>query len=102
MFKLVVLPLLFAAVSAGIIGAPLAHGPALAIGHHPLVAAPVAVHTPLVATHASSYANTVRVVHNSVPVVRTVAAPVAVHAPVIAEPISLSHGSLLHGYHGFH
>ncbi|KAF6202670.1 hypothetical protein GE061_003070 [Apolygus lucorum] len=103
MYKLVVaLPLFFAAVSAGIIGAPYSHG-GLALAHSapiyaspvvhaPLVHAPILAHAPL----ATSYSNSYRVVHDSVPVVKTVA---IAHQPLIAhQPIALTlgHGGYLH------
>uniref|UniRef100_A0A023F6S5 Putative cuticular protein 17 from low complexity family n=1 Tax=Triatoma infestans TaxID=30076 RepID=A0A023F6S5_TRIIF len=114
MYKIaVVVPLFFAAVSAGFLGghggvavapavaaAPfaVAHAPAVAVAHAPAVA--------VAAPAATSYANTYRVVHGSVPVVRTVAAaPVVAHAAPVAVATHAAFAApafatVGHGYHG--
>uniref|UniRef100_A0A182NJV2 Uncharacterized protein n=1 Tax=Anopheles dirus TaxID=7168 RepID=A0A182NJV2_9DIPT len=102
MFKLLALPLFFAAVSAGYLGAPLAYS-APAYAHAPLAAAyhaPLAYHSPVVKTVAAPVAYAAPAYH-AAPLVKAVA-PVAtsyantykvsVKAPVAyAAPAVVSH-----------
>lgn len=74
LFQIVALPLFFAAVSAGLIGSPIAYGaspyaygasPYAAVAHAPIAySAPAVIKTAAYAAPATSYSNTYRVSFN--------------------------------------
>lgn len=99
----VLLPLFFAAASAGYLGAPAVATYAAA----PVaVAAPLAVASPLavkaIAPVATSYAN-IHKVDIATPVVKTVAAPVAIHGAPVAYAAPAAYAApLAYASYGLH
>jgi len=93
-FSQVLLPLFFAAASAGYLGAPAVATYAAAPAVPTYAAAPAVVKTAVAAPLATSYANTYKVSVRT-PVVAA-AAPLAYTAPAVAAPLAYGATTLIH------